>query len=399
MRHAEDGRAQPDPTTAPPPPDHRRHRRRHRRRRRLAAARRCRLGPRSASASALRLGLRLPAEPLALLVLRDRRGGGVLECGELGLELALARLLLVERRLRGIRRVLRRDHLCFGFLLQPVALVAGHDRLVAEALRGVARGDRLGVDGVVALDELVHRAQAREQVVGRRGRAGEEELERRVVAAVAVELRGDAAGLVRGIQSPSRPARRPAAAAGRRGRRRRSTPAARRRTRRPPVRRACAWPRHLVGERLDERLDLGDLGRLGGLVRLGALRRRPTRGSPPRTRREISGPPSAPSVARPEDPEAERAAAAHGGPEERGARERTARSRTRRGPARAPRDPPAASVNVFHTSNMSHRCNGCRSSILLPIAAEPHPLVSSMPGTRRGGRALDWRIRTRIAYA
>ena len=53
---------------------------------------------------------------------------------------------------------------------------------------------------MVALDELVHRAEAREQVVGRRGRAREEQLERRVVAAVAVELCGDTAGLVRGIQ-------------------------------------------------------------------------------------------------------------------------------------------------------------------------------------------------------
>ena len=151
--------------------------------------------------------------------------------------------------------------------MQPVALGARDDRLVAEALGCVARGDRLGVDRVVALDQLVHRAEAGEQVVGGRRRPREEELERGVVAAVAVQLRRDAAGLVRGIQ---------------RGRgllvglKLQLVRAVRRIE--VGLLRDIELVGRLIGEfslggdvgreRLDEPLDLGDLGGLGRLVGL-----------------------------------------------------------------------------------------------------------------------------------
>ena len=124
--------------------------------------------------------------------------------GELRLQFAEVLRLLVEGRLSGIRGLLRLDHLLLGDLLQAIALGACHDGLVAEALGGVARGHRVGVHRLVALDQLVHRAQARQQVVGAGGRAGEEQLERGVIAAVAVQLGGDAAGLVGGIQRQGR---------------------------------------------------------------------------------------------------------------------------------------------------------------------------------------------------
>ncbi|WP_374196590.1 hypothetical protein [Microbacterium sp. BF1] len=121
----------------------------------------------------------------------DRLGRRILEGCELSLHRGQVRRLLVQGCLRRIRSLLRRDHLLFGDLLQPVALVASDDRLVAEGLRGVARRDGLVVDGLVVFEELVHRAEAREQLIGVVRRAGEEQFHRRVVAAVAVELRGD----------------------------------------------------------------------------------------------------------------------------------------------------------------------------------------------------------------
>ena len=77
------------------------------------------------------------ADALALLVLRrSSRAVVSWSAASWASSSTLARLLLVERRLRGIRGLLRRDHLGLGLLLQPVALGAGDDRLVAEALRG-----------------------------------------------------------------------------------------------------------------------------------------------------------------------------------------------------------------------------------------------------------------------
>ena len=125
----------------------------------------------------------------ACLVVRDRLRRGVLQCGQLRLQFAEVQRLGLERRLRGISGLLRLDHLLLGDLLQPVTLGAGDDGLVAEALRGVPRGDRVRVYRLVALDELVHRAESGEEVIGTGGGAGEEQLHGSVVSAVAVQLR------------------------------------------------------------------------------------------------------------------------------------------------------------------------------------------------------------------
>src|SRR5690606_19764787 len=143
------------------------------------------------TATALLLGattalLFLLALALALLVGRDGGRGLILECGQLGLEGDEVVLLLVQRGLRGFGRLLRLDHLLFGDLLQPVALVARRGRLIRQSLRRVARRCGLVGDGAVVLEELVHAAQAREQVVGAVGGVGEEELESGLVAAVPV---------------------------------------------------------------------------------------------------------------------------------------------------------------------------------------------------------------------
>ena len=134
------------------------------------------------------------------LVVGERLGRGVLQRRELGLERREVRGLGVQRRLSGGGRLLGDHHLSLGLLLETVALGARDDGLVAEALRGVARGDGVGIDGLVPLDELVHRAQTSKQVIRRRCRTREEQLERGVITAIAVELRSHAARLVRGFR-------------------------------------------------------------------------------------------------------------------------------------------------------------------------------------------------------
>ena len=189
---------------------------------------------------------------------------------ELRLQVAEVLLLLFERGLRGVRGRLRLDHLLLGDLLQAIALGAGDDGLVAQRLGGVARRDGVGVHRLVALDQLVHGAEAGEQIVGARGGAGEEQLERGVVAAVAVELGGDAAGLLRGFEGERGLlvglALQLVGAVG-------------------GVVELLLGDVVLVGPRLgldpraldlggqrgDEPLDAGDLARLRGLVRLGAF--------------------------------------------------------------------------------------------------------------------------------
>jgi len=107
--------------------------------------------------------------------------------------------LRVQRGLRSIGGLLRLEHLLLGDLLQPVALIPGHHRLIGQALRGIAGGERRSVDGLVAFQQLVHHAQPGQEIVRGRGRPGEEQLEGGGVAPVAVQLRGDAAGLVRRV--------------------------------------------------------------------------------------------------------------------------------------------------------------------------------------------------------
>ncbi|CAI7626371.1 unnamed protein product [Penicillium discolor] len=107
--------------------------------------------------------------------------------------------LLVERCLGGIRGLLRRHHLVLGDLLQTVALVPGDLRLCGQSLRGVARRDGVVVRRLVVLEELVHRAEPRQQLVGVGSRSGEEQLQCGVVAAAAVELGRDLAGLLRSL--------------------------------------------------------------------------------------------------------------------------------------------------------------------------------------------------------
>ncbi|MGG1908823.1 hypothetical protein AB1285_16850 [Microbacterium sp. NRRL B-14842] len=135
----------------------------------------------------------------AFLVAGDGGRGGVLQRGELRLHGGEVRGLLVERGLRGVGGLLRRDHLLFGDLLQAVALVTGDDGLIAEGLCGVPRGDRVVVDGLVVFEELVHGAEAGEEFVSVGGGIREEQLQRGVVTAVAVELCGDLAGLAGGL--------------------------------------------------------------------------------------------------------------------------------------------------------------------------------------------------------
>ena len=137
----------------------------------------------------------------ARLVIGERLGRGVLQSRELGLERREVRGLGVECRLSGGGRLLGDHHLCLGLLLETVALRARDDGLVTEALRRVACGDGVGIDGLVPLDELVHGAQAGEQVIRRCRRTCEEQLERGVITTIAVELGGDASSLVRGFRS------------------------------------------------------------------------------------------------------------------------------------------------------------------------------------------------------
>ena len=327
--------------------------------------------------------------------------GVVLQRGELGLELGLAHLLLVERRLRGIRGLLRRDHLLLGLLLQPVALGAGDDGLVAEALGGVARGDRLGVHVVVALDELVHRAEARQQVVGRRGRAREEELERGVVSAVAVELRGDAAGLVRGIQ------------------RRRGLLVGLLLQLLGAVGgvevgllgdvelvggllRERALRRDVVGEGLDEALDLGDLGLLGRLVGLrphDVVPRRIVRGE----RGRDEGGAQRTERREPEDAEAERAAAAHRRPQQAAlTRTGCAVALVFDAPVRTPLDPPPASIHRFTLATSVTRATESDPLYLHPAPCSARIAPGQSASASAGGlRATRPRLAhpTWIAYA
>ena len=77
------------------------------------------------------------------------------QSGELRLERREVRGLGIERGLGGVGRLLGRDHLLLGLGLESVALSARDDGLVAEALCGVARSDRVRVHVGVQLDELV----------------------------------------------------------------------------------------------------------------------------------------------------------------------------------------------------------------------------------------------------
>ena len=107
--------------------------------------------------------------------------------------------LVVEGDLRCRGSLLGRDHLLLGLLLQLVALIARLHCLIAVALRGIPGRDGVFVHRLVALEELVHRSQAREQFVCPDRGSREEQLHRGVFAAVAVELRGDAPSLLCGF--------------------------------------------------------------------------------------------------------------------------------------------------------------------------------------------------------
>src|SRR5690606_13008910 len=71
----------------------------------------------------------------AVLIALDGRRGRVFECGQLRLQLAQVRGLLIEGRLRRHRRILRFEHGVLGDRLEAVALLAGDDGLIAECLR------------------------------------------------------------------------------------------------------------------------------------------------------------------------------------------------------------------------------------------------------------------------
>ena len=210
------------------------------------------------------------ADAHALFIIRDGLGRRVLESGELRFESGEVLGLFVEGRFGGLGRLLSGDHLLLGDLLQAVTLGAGDDGLVAEQLRRVSGGDGLVVHRLVVAEQLVHRAQPREQLVGVRSGPREKEFEGGVIAAVAVELRGDLAGLACGFLGDLRLG----------------------------VSLRLEFFRlrdgaevfllgfevlvtgglggslglgDLLGERLDEPLDARDLGSLGRLVALGAL--------------------------------------------------------------------------------------------------------------------------------
>nr|WP_317451859.1 hypothetical protein [Microbacterium sp. NIBRBAC000506063] len=120
------------------------------------------------------------------------------------------------------------------------------------------------------LEELVHLTEPGQQIVGAGGGAGEEQFEGGVVAAVAVQLRGDLSGLARGVLGD------PGLRVGLLLQLRRLLGGLEERLLRfvVLVRRALGGGVGLldaVGERADQTFDAGDLPGLGRLVRPGLL--------------------------------------------------------------------------------------------------------------------------------